>query len=122
MRDLTPDYLDDLRDIHASRGMRMPDPEMLPAVVYIEPGVGVGMLYQTDSGVCLLDGVATHAGASQEARHTFLSDLFRQVEADARLLGFKYLAAYASEDALPRRGMAAGWDAGSTTTMYTKEL
>jgi len=122
MRDLTPDYLDDLRDIHASRGMRMPDPEILPAVVYIEPGVGVGMLYQTDSGVCLLDGVATHAAATPEQRHAFLADLFRQVESDARLLGFKFIAAYASEDALPRRGLEAGWSKGTTNVTYSKEL
>jgi hypothetical protein len=122
MRDLTPEYLDDLRDIHLSRGMRMPDPEILPAVVYIEPGVGAGMLYQTDSSICLLDGVVTHAGASRESRHAFLSEMFEQVEKDARLLGFKFIVAFASEDNLPARGVERGWVPGLKTTLYQKEL
>lgn len=71
-------------------------PSLLPKVGYVVPGVCAGFLYQTDSGVALLEGLISAKSADKKMRNECLDAVINELCHDARMRGFRVIHACSS--------------------------
>lgn len=96
--------------------------ENYPKVNYVEPGVAVGYLVHTDVGIALIDGYAANPLASKEERDRALDNITGLLLDEAKVLGFKRVAALTKIPAIQHRAKGFGFIEIGTFTLLHKEL
>lgn len=93
-------------------------PWALPEYGLFEPGVAVGFLYETDSGLALLEGYASNPATDAAVRSKALDDITEGLLGAAQERGFRKVLAICQVPAIERRAERHGFKAiGAYTLM-----
>lgn len=109
MRRYEPGDYPALKAWHEARGMEAPAERRLPSLGFIEPGVALGFLYQTDSALALTDLLISNPEASAMARGRALVAIDRALSAEAGRLGFEGVLAITREPGVERAAERNGY-------------
>ena len=102
------EHLEDVQAWAALHGSAPQDPEMLPAVGLVEPGVAAGWLYQTDAKVGLLEQFVTNPMASAKARHRAVTHIGLGLITLARSLGLRRVVTMTAQRSIGRMSIRNG--------------
>ena len=122
MRPFRRDDLAEVNAWYAGHGMPALPPAAIPELGFIEPGVAAGFIYETDSGVCLLEGFVTRPGVGPKARHAALNDITENLLGAARDLRFGHAIAICRDSAVEKRAERFGFRSLGRFAVYGKEL
>lgn len=95
---------------------------LLPDIGFIEPGVAAGFLYQTDSGVCILEGFVTNKDAEGPLRNKALNEVISECMRTAKELGFQKVCAFSLDDSIIARAHKNDFKSSSGFTLLAKEI
>jgi hypothetical protein len=103
----------------ASRGVEVRD-DILPRVGFVSDNAAIGWLYQTDSGLGLLETFVTNPAASVRARHRAVDEVGRALISESRKLGITRLVTMTSHKSIGRMCIRRGF--GYTGPMHVLRL
>ena len=122
MRVFRRDDLDELNSWYVGHGMPTLPPSALPTLGMVQPGVAAGFLYETDSGVCLVEGFVSRPGSGPKERHRALEGITEALLASARDQNFKHAVAICRTSAVEKRAARHGFRPVGRFAVYGKEL
>ena len=105
-----------------ARGIPEINLSSVPARGYIEPGLGVGWLYVSDSSFAWIDGLISNPTADTKARGIALSSIGERLLEDARELGVKHLIVYTQHGNVSKWAASHEFKDCGLHRMYLKEL
>lgn len=96
--------------------------DALPTVGYIEPSVGAGFLFTTDSGVCLMENFITNPRASSEDRSAAIEGIVSRLLLAAKNLNFKHIVAITQSGSIAARARQHGFVSLGEYELLSKEV
>ena len=84
-------HYEDFKAWYSPRVALPMEPQYLPKVGFVSPGVAMGFLYQTDSAVALIEALVANPKASGADRTRGIDEVVVAIIGEARALGFKIL-------------------------------
>jgi hypothetical protein len=103
------EHLEDVQAWAALQGEAEQDPEMLPSIGLVAPGVAVGWLYQTDAKVGLLEQFVTNPLAPARERHEAVTAIGLGLIAQARSLGLRRIVTMTRARSIGRMSLRNGF-------------
>jgi hypothetical protein len=88
----------------------------------VEPGVAVGWLYQTDSGVGLLEQFVTNPKAPGKDRHAAVDEIGLALLAEAKRLGLSRVLLHTSHRSIARMCLRRGFTYRGPTHLLSVEV
>lgn len=116
---------EDLVDVNAwyvGHGMPALRPSVVPKVGLVQPGVAAGFLYETDSGICMLEGYVTSPEAGPKARNAALDEITDSLLGYAQEIGFKHAIAICRDSAVEKRAAKHGFGMLGRFALMAKEI
>jgi hypothetical protein len=121
IRRVRPRDFDAVNDWYTRRGIRPVNDGVLPEVGFIVEGVAAGWLMQTDSDICLFEGVITNPDAPSEARDRAINLLLSTLKKTGDELGFKRFVAFTEVPSIGERLAVDGFSFQGTLHLFVKE-
>lgn len=108
---------------YRARGQPVPDADMVPKVGFIEPGVAVGFLMQTDApAICLVHGFVTDPHVPAMKRGRAVAAILRALIAFAEALGCKRLVGFTQWRGMAQASMRAGFHSRGTLGQFVRGI
>lgn len=101
-------HLEVVRPWAAARGFDLRD-DTLPAVGFLSDDAAVGWLYQTDSGVGLIESFVTNPAAPPKSRHAAVDEIGVALISEARHLGITRLLTMTPHRSIGRMAIRRGF-------------
>jgi hypothetical protein len=105
-----------------AQGIEALVPAILPRVGVVEPGVAAGWLYQTDSGIGLLEQFVTNPDASGKARHAAVDAIGLELLSRAKDLGLTRVILHTSHRSIARMCIRRGFEYRGPTHLLSVEV
>ncbi len=120
MRRFNANDLDTVNSWYMARGMRVMEPDELPAVGFYEPGVAAGFVYQTDSSIALLEGYVTNPDADPVVRDGALDSITLALMRAARNAGKRHIVGLCQDPHIEARANKHGMASIGTYALVSK--
>lgn len=104
-----------------ARKIRMPE-DVLSSIGSIVPGIAAGFLIRTNTSACIFEPFIANPRASKEDRNTALNAIMVDLVQEARLLGFKRVFGFSSNEPMIERALKVGFQVVEESTTVVKEL
>jgi hypothetical protein len=116
------EHLEDVQAWAVLQGVLPQEPDMLPVVGLVEPGVAVGWLYQTDAKVGLLEQFVTNPQACAKARHRAVTEIGLGLVAKAKELGLRRVVTMTPQRSIGRMSIRNGFAYEGPMHVLSREI
>jgi hypothetical protein len=115
-------HMEAVRGWAVAQGIEPMLDEILPRVGIIKPGVAVGWLYQTDSGVGLIEQFVTNPKAPGRDRHAAVDEIGIALLGEAKRLGLVRVFLHTSHRSIARMCLRLGFQYRGPTHVLSVEV